>query len=176
MDMPARLIPDTTSLTFRDSAALPDVPIGQPNGEPQPARRNNLVLVVEDQPSVSAAVGAICAYVGLTVEAISAENDLGLLLDERRPLAVIAPFESDYQDGAHVLKAVATHDRELAVMILTGRNPAWLGAAEAMRETLQLSQASLPNGEPSLGQMVEFLAQAAHRNRRRRHMAEGGGK
>jgi len=176
MDMPARLIPDTTSQTFRDAARVADLAPVQPASEPQPARRANLVLVVEDDPAVSASVAAICAYVGLAVEPVSASIDLALMLDDRRPLAVIAPFESDYQDGAHVLKAVATHDRDLPVMILTGRNPAYLGAAEAMQDILHLTNAILPNGEPSLGQMVEFLAQAAHRNRRQRQMPEGGGK
>jgi len=174
MDIQARLIPDTAALTYRDGAA--PLPPAHPGVEAQAARRANLVLVVDDEPAVAASVGAICAYVGLAVEAVSAAADLGMMLDDRRPLAVIAPFESDYQDGAHILKAVATHDRDLPVMILTGRNPAWLGAAEAMQEILQLPNATLPHGEPSLGQMVEFLANAAQRNRRRRQIAEAGGK
>jgi hypothetical protein len=145
----------------------PDIAAQDIPGRPV-TRRGNVVMVLEDGPGLSGQVGAICGYVGLSVEAVSSVVDLGMLLDERRPLALIAPFETDHQDGGHILKSVAMHDRDLPVMLLTGRNPIYLGAAEAMQEILKLNAVCLPQGEPTLGEMVEFLARAAQRNRRRR--------
>jgi len=182
MDWLARDFPGLTYETVRDAGygapeAFPDQ-TGQDNaaqelpGRPV-TRRGNVVMVVEGAPGLSGQVNAICGYVGLNVEAVPSIADLGMLLDERRPLALIAPFETDHQDGGHILKSVATHDRDLPVMLLTGRNPIYLGAAEAMQEILKLSAVSLPQGEPTLGQMVEFLARASQRNRRRRPDAPG---
>lgn len=131
-------------------------------------RRGNLVIVVEDHIGLSSQVGSICNYLGLNVEAVASFTDLGAMLDERRPLAVIASFELQHQDGAHVMKAVAVHDRDLPLLMLTGGNPIYLGAAEAMREVLRLTAVNLPEDETSFGQMVEFLARAGQRNRRRR--------
>ncbi len=170
MDMRIGHPSETAFISRREcdhASPAPDADAAAP-AAPQAARRANLVLVVEDAPSLSSQVSAICGYVGLNVEPVASVQDLGLLLDERRPLAVIAPFETEHQDGGHMLKCVAAHDRDLPVMLLTGRNPIYQGAAEAMQEILALNNVIIPDGEPTLGQMVEFLARASQRNRRRR--------
>jgi DNA-binding NtrC family response regulator len=131
-------------------------------------KRGNLVLLVEDQPDLAAHVGPICDYVGLDVEVLSSSADLGLALDDRRPTAVVASFEMLHQDGGHILKAVAVHDRNLPVMLLTGRNVMYQGAAEALVEVLNLTAVTLPVDQPTFGECVEFLARAAQGNRRRR--------
>ena len=131
-------------------------------------KRGHLVLVVEDQPELSERVGPIADYVGLGVEVLPSLGDIGLALDEQRPMAVIAPFEMLYQDGGDILRTVAVHDRNLPVMLLVGRNPVYQGAAEALVELFNLTAASLPWGEPGFGDMVEFLARAAQNGRRRR--------
>ena len=131
-------------------------------------RRGNLVMVVEDRIGLSSQVGAICNYIGLNVEAVASVADLGVLLDERRPLALIASFESEHQDGGHVMKSVAMHDRGLPLMMVTGGNPIYMGAAEAMQEVFKLAAVTLPPEDVTFGQMVEFLARASQRNRRRR--------
>jgi len=131
-------------------------------------KRDFLVLVVEDMPELSERVAPIAEYVGLNVEVLPSIEDIGLVLDEQRPMAVIAPFETLHQDGGDILRAVAVHDRNLPVMLLTGRDPAYQGAAEALVEVFNLTATLLPWGEPSFGEMVEFLAAAAQGGRRRR--------
>jgi len=138
--------------------------------------RANVVLVVEDTPDLSCQMAAICDFMGLTVLPVGSAADLGMVLDDRRPLAVVAAFETEHQDGCHILKTVALHDRELSVMLLTNHNASHLGATEAVEEIFQLTMVSKPVGEPNLGELVEFLARASQRGRRRRTTTGGAGK
>lgn len=131
-------------------------------------RRSNLLVVIEDTPSLSLQLGAICDFLGIGIHAVSSAQDLGLLLDERRPLAVIAEFEGEYQDGGHVLKTVAVHDSDLPVMVLLNRNAAFQGATEALVDILQLTAVQTPLGEPEMGEFVDFLARAGQHARCRR--------
>jgi DNA-binding NtrC family response regulator len=156
---------------FQDGPQYGMPPIGEnkldrPSG--QASRRGNLVIVMEDQIGLSGPVGSICNYLGLNVEVVASYADLGVILDDRRPLAVVASFESEHQDGGHILKSVALHDRDLPVLMVTGGNAIYLGAAEALCEVLHLTTVTLPQGEATFGEMVEFLARAGQRNRRRR--------
>jgi len=155
-----------------------DVPITQLLNEPlaRGLPRASVVVVVEDTPDLSHQMAAICDFMGLTVVPIGSAADLGMILDERRPLAVVAAFETEHQDGCHILKTVALHDRELSVMLLTNHNASHLGATEAVEEIFQLTAVSKPIGEPNLGELVEFLARASQRGRRRRATTGGGGK
>lgn len=138
--------------------------------------RANVVVVVEDTPGLSRQMAAICDFMGLTVAPISSAADLGMILDERRPVAVVAAFETEHQDGCHILKTVALHDRDLSVMLLTNHNASHLGATDAVEEIFQLTAVSKPIGEPNLGELVEFLARASQRGRRRRATTGGPGK
>ena len=140
----------------------------QPVAGPPGIRRSNLLVVIEDEPSLSHQLGPICDFLGIGIQAIPSAEHLGLVLDEYRPLAVIAPFESVYQDGGHVLKSVAIHDATLPVMILTDRNATYIGAVDAMVGLLNLTSVQTPNGDPGMGELVDFLARAGQHARCRR--------
>src|SRR5690349_2193567 len=97
-----------------------------------PAERELLVLVIEDAPVLSRTIAFLCDYLGITVETVPGHADLKGTLRLRRPMAVMSTIETPAQDGCHVLKTVGEHDRTLPVLLVTGSNPALLGAVEAV--------------------------------------------
>ncbi len=122
--------------------------------EPEPS---SLVLVVEDRPRLSRMVEYICDFLGVAMERVGTNEDLGDLLDSRRPLAVICELEGGVQDGCHIMKTVAGHDPSLPIMLITGGDPALIGAAEAVEEIWGLSSVLKLRDQPGLGDVVDFL-------------------
>jgi hypothetical protein len=82
--------------------------------------REALVVVVEDGVSLSESFRMICECLGITLERIASLDDLGPVLRNRRPMAVVAAMDAMGQDGCHVLMTVAAHDRSLPVLLMTG--------------------------------------------------------
>ncbi len=121
---------------------------------PTPSRA---VLVVEDGRRLSRVVGYMCDYLGLTLHRVGTDADLAPLLRRHAPLAVVCTLDGRGQDGCHVMKLVAVHDRALPVMLVAGSNPAMIGAAEAVEEACGLSGVRTLQDDPGLGDVVEFL-------------------
>ena len=81
----------------------------------------------------------------------------------RRPMAIVAEMEATGQDGCHVLMTVATHDRDLPVMLIFGDDPALLGAIDAVEEIWQLSSVDKWPRLPGVGAVVDFLFRAGRK-------------
>ncbi|MBV8524296.1 MAG: hypothetical protein JOY71_19575 [Acetobacteraceae bacterium] len=79
-------------------------------------------------------------------------------------MAVMSMIDTPAQDGCHVLKTIAGYDRTLPVMLVTGNDPALLGAVEAVEEIWQLGRLSKMTGIPGVGDLVEFLFSASRRS------------
>jgi CheY-like chemotaxis protein len=129
-----------------------------------PAQRELLVLVVEDTPVLSRTIGFLCDYLGIRVETVPGQANLENLLRSKRPMAVMSTIDTPAQDGCHVLKTVAEHDRTLPILLVTGRDPALLGAVEAVEEIWQLEQVLKVAGAPGVGDVIEFLFKAGRRS------------
>jgi CheY-like chemotaxis protein len=127
-------------------------------------QRELLVLVVEDAPVLSRSIGFLCDYLGIHLETVSGHADLEAVLRSRRPMAVMSMIDTPAQDGCHVLKTIAGYDRTLPVMLVTGNDPALLGAVEAVEEIWQLGRLSKMTGIPGVGDLVEFLFSASRRS------------
>ncbi len=123
--------------------------------EPQP-----LVMVVGDEPAWARSIEAICDFLDIGVEHVSSGLDVTYLMREFRPMAVITQVDLAGQDGFHVMQAVAAHDRRLPVMIVTGQDPAMMGAVDAMQEVTGLTTVRLETALPPMGEMVDFLFRA----------------
>lgn len=131
-----------------------------PETSPRLFRRTPLILVVEDGTSISDAIREICAFLGVTVDRVSADRELLRVLRERRPMAVIAELDGRAQDGCHVMMQVAEHDRALPVLLLTGPSPVLAGAADAVEELCALSAVTQSGHLPEMGSFVEFVFEA----------------
>jgi CheY-like chemotaxis protein len=137
----------------------------------EPGRANhraNLLVVIEDTPALSPMLRPICEYLGLILRPASSAAELIDLLEDYRPLAIISPFEAEFMDGGHILKTIATQDPTLPVMLLTQQNPAFQGAVEAMVNVFGLPNVNVPAQDPTMGDLVDFLAHAARHTRIRR--------
>ncbi len=127
------------------------------------ATREALVVVVEDDFGLSNAFRSVCECLGVAVERMSSRGDLGSVLRQRRPMAVVAAMDAPGQDGCHVLMTVAAHDRSLPVMLIVGDDPAMLGAIDAVEEIWQLSSVAKYLLMPSVGAVVDFLFRAGRK-------------
>jgi hypothetical protein len=128
-------------------------------------RREPLVFIVEDQPRFSPGLQTICEFLGITLEQVSSSHDLTPLLKIRKPMAVFCEFDSQGQDGCHIMKVVADHDRTLPVLVVVGDDPNLLGAAEAVEEIFHLTEIRACKRLPGVGELVEFLFSAGRRGR-----------
>lgn len=128
-----------------------------------PEARRPTILIVEDRPDLSPAFDAMCSYLGIQVETTSAEQNLIEALLVHRPMAVIAEFDGEQQDGGHVLKLVADYDPSLPCLLLTGGDPRLTGAADAIEELWGLSQIHKLPDLSNLTGIVEFLFHAGRK-------------
>ncbi|MBV9251109.1 MAG: hypothetical protein JO227_17895 [Acetobacteraceae bacterium] len=118
------------------------------------------VLVIEDGYSITLPMQTICDFLDLDLETVSSYEDLGPILAERQPMAVIAEADCEGQDGCHVLMTVAAYDPSTPILLLTGEDPTVLGAVEAVQELWQLQTVIASSSLPSVGKVVEFLFNA----------------
>jgi DNA-binding NtrC family response regulator len=111
------------------------------------------------------AFGSICECLDVAVIRIPSRDDLGVVLRERRPMAVVADVDAEGQDGCHVLMTVAASDRSLPVLLITGRDPAVLGAVDAVEEVWGLSAVTKWPSLQGVGELVDFLFRAGRKGR-----------
>ena len=129
--------------------------------------RAPLLLVIETSQVLSRAVGFLCQYLGVQVEAAGMRHDLRTLLATRGPIAVMAPADAATPDADLILEIVAEYDRDLPVLLVTGRDCACLGRIEAAEARLGLSAVQRMTAMPGIGDLTEFLLKAGKRRTRR---------
>jgi DNA-binding NtrC family response regulator len=125
--------------------------------------RKPLLLIVEDGKDTAAALEPICDFLEIGIERVGAENDLQDALRGFSPMAVVAQFECNGQDGFHVMKVVAQHDNTLPMLLITGDEPQMAGAADAVEEIWALSNVLKCRNLPSVGALVDFLFKAGRK-------------
>jgi DNA-binding NtrC family response regulator len=138
---------------------------GYPAPMSLPREREPIIVVVEDDGCLSETIREICDFLEVTVRPVASAEDLGPVLAQCRPMAVLATIEAHGQDGCHVMKTVADHDRNLPILLLTGGDPVLAGAADAVEELWGLSCVMKPPTLPGLGELVEFLCLAGQMGR-----------
>lgn len=128
-------------------------------------RREPLVLVVEDQVGFSPGLTTICEFLGIQLEQTNSHRDLPMLLKTRKPMAIFCELDGSGQDGCHVMKVVAGHDRTLPILLVTGDDPSLQGAAQAVEEIFNLTGVQICEEFPVVGSLVEFLFSAGRKGR-----------
>jgi len=127
--------------------------------------REATVVVVEDETLWSEAIGELCAFLEVRLARVSSHLDLGPVLRDHRPMAVLANMDAAGQDGPHIMKLIAAHDPDLPIMVLTGGDAALAGAADAVKEVWGLTSVVTRDDPPGPGELVEFLFRAGQRGR-----------
>jgi hypothetical protein len=133
--------------------------------------RQPLVVVVEDGIRLSGAFQMICECLSVAIEKMPSRDDLGPMLRDRRPMAVVAEMDATGQDGCHVLMTIAAHDCSLPVLLITGQEPALLGAVDAVEEIWQLTSVEKWPEVLGVGAIVDFLFRAGRKGRCMRLMS-----
>jgi DNA-binding NtrC family response regulator len=119
--------------------------------------------VVEDDEEVTSGFRAVCDFLDIAVERMASQDDLGSLLRQCHPMAVVAVMDAAGQDGCHVLMTVAAYDRELPVLLITGDDTALLGAIDAVQELWQLDAVTKWPRLSGIGAIVDFVFRAGRR-------------
>jgi CheY-like chemotaxis protein len=125
--------------------------------------RQGLVVIVCDVAETVGQLEAVCDFFSLTVAVVPERTDLMPLLREHRPMAVISDIDGQHQDGFHAMKTVASYDRDLPILLLTGGDPMLMGAADAVQELWNLTMVSRSTSLPLAAQLAEFLFAAGRR-------------
>ena len=159
------------TMTYMDGAIATHEPAQDNPATARNDSRMPLVVVVEDDPRLSEAFGRICECLNVAVVRIPSRDDLSVVLRERRPMAVIAEMDAEGQDGCHVLMTVAASDRSLPVLLITGGDPTFLGAVDAVEEVWGLSAVTKWPNLLGVGELVDFLFRAGRKGQCMRLMS-----
>jgi hypothetical protein len=128
-----------------------------------------LLVVAEDGLTLHDAVAPLCAALGIEVRSAPSELALRRLLASWEAIAVLTAVEGVAQDGCNVMLRVAEYERSLPLLLLTGRDPALVGAAEAVRDLWHLTAVEMYPELPGPGALAEFLCNAVRLGDNRTH-------
>ncbi len=118
------------------------------------------LMIVGDNLTWARNLDVICDFFGIAVEHVTSDLDVGYLLREYRPMAVIAEVDGRGQDGYNVMMEVAQHDADLPMMLLTGPDASLAGAADAVQEMSGLTRLTVVPELPGMAAIVDFLFRA----------------
>jgi CheY-like chemotaxis protein len=124
--------------------------------------------VVRDPEKNSDYLESVCEFLDIEVQHAANGDDLLAMLTTLRPMAVIADVDGEVQDGFHVMKMAADFDRAMPILLLTGYDPALLGAIDAVQEVWGLTRVATVAETAGVGPLVDFICQAARENGRPR--------
>jgi CheY-like chemotaxis protein len=127
------------------------------------AVQQGVVVIVSDELATIENLAPICEFLELRVEVVSAGTDLGKVLREYHPMAVICDVEGQDMDGFHAMKVIARYKLDLPIMLLTDGDAVLMGAADAVQELWKLTSVTRSSGFPMAGQLVGFLSGAGRR-------------
>jgi DNA-binding response OmpR family regulator len=94
------------------------------------------ILVIDDDPAVAGAVAGACEREGASVATASDGRHVRLLLKAAAPDGIILDIGLPGRDGIELLRDVADLAPDTAVLVMSGRDQAWLRLSEAMGELL----------------------------------------
>ncbi len=124
---------------------------------PELTGREPSVVLIEDGGRLSHVFRSICDCLDVEVVRMASWDDLDTVLRHHRPMAVVAELDADGQDGCHVLMTVASYDRTLPVLLITGCDPALIGAVDAVEEIWNLTSVTRWSEPLGAREVVDFL-------------------
>ncbi|HVY18131.1 MAG TPA: hypothetical protein VHB27_23125 [Rhodopila sp.] len=125
--------------------------------------RPGVVALFSDNPETVAAMAPVCEFLELRLEVISAGTDLMTVLRTERPVALISDVDCIDHDGFHTMKIVARFNPDMPLLLLTGGDPALMGAADAVQDLWGLTHVIQTSALPAAGQLVNFLFSAGRK-------------
>jgi hypothetical protein len=129
----------------------------------QRIQRQPRLLTVEDGDGIATALQPICDFLDIALERLPSEYDLAGALRDYRPMGIVAHLDCQEQDGCYVMMTVAQYDPSLPILLLTGDDPALVGAADAVEELWKLKAVTKSPHLPSIGAIVDFIFRAGRR-------------
>jgi|SRR5579872_5140889 len=150
-------------MTYIDKSFTESADPRESSGGCEQATREPLLIVIEDGVLLSDTLGSVCECLNVAVVRMPSRDDLNILLSVHRPMAVVAEMDAAGQDGCHVMMTIAAHDCSLPVLLITGEDPAMLGAVDAVQELWELSSVVKWPRLLGVGAVVDFLFRAGRK-------------
>jgi Flagellar regulatory protein FleQ len=160
IDVTAR--PGTGACKMNDVTIM-DRPASMDSRQVSQAAAQPVVVVVSDDPTLSRSLETICEFLEISVEYVTTDEDIAVVLRDYNPMALVGEVDGRGQDGFHVMMTLAGHDRDLPFLLLTGGDPIAAGAADAVEELWGLTSVIKSAELPKVGQLVDFLFRAGRR-------------
>jgi hypothetical protein len=150
-------------MTYLDDTFRTNINVHDKAASVERGVRERTVLVIEDGVHLSDAFRSVCDCLSLGVEQMPSREELGAALRDIHPMAIVAEMDGAGQDGCHVLMTLAAYDPDLPVLLITGDDPALLGAIDAVEEIWKLSSVTKWPRLLGVGPVVDFLFQAGRK-------------
>ena len=128
------------------------------DGSGDPERQ--AVIVVLEGTDCPAALDVVCQYLGVAIEHVSTFADLATVLDQCRPMAVIAESNAASQDGFRLIKTVGGHDPSLPLLLLGSNESPAAGAVDAVEDVWNLAAVTKSPPISREEDLVRFLFHA----------------
>ncbi|MBV9785555.1 MAG: hypothetical protein JO264_17245 [Acidisphaera sp.] len=125
------------------------------------------IVVVDPSRRMSSVIKEFCRFLDLQSCLAETGDDLGLLLEEARPIALVCAVEPGGPDGFTILKRVAVYDATLPVLLVT-REHDGLRYFEMIEESWGLTSVLKTRDLPPPRMLMEFLSRAGLKSGRRR--------
>ena len=138
-----------------------DLPWGIASPDNRRGSPKHAVLVVRDPDRDADYLESVCEFLDIEVQHATTGDDLRAVFTTQRPMAVIADLDGEAQDGFHVMKIAAEYDRSVPILLLTGYDPALLGAVDAVQEVWGLTRVATAASTAGIGALVDFICHAA---------------
>jgi DNA-binding response OmpR family regulator len=135
------------------------LPISLPSAKPvaKPAAKPT-ILVIDDEPAVAEAVAGVCAREGASVATVFDGRCVRLLLEAAAPDGIILDIGLPGRDGIDLLRDVADLAPATSVLVMSGRDEAWLTLSAAVGEMLGSGRVAATQKPIRLETLKAFVA------------------
>jgi hypothetical protein len=127
---------------------------------PRPADGTQHVLVLGAPCDLPPGLADLCAALEVNLIHLTSHHDLPFTLHHRRPIAAICVMDPVGGTLCKALRAIASYDQDMPVLIVTGDDPASLGTVDAAEQLWSLTGLHCVSQAPAPHDLVTFLFQA----------------
>jgi hypothetical protein len=122
------------------------------------------VIVLTESGLASAALRRMASALDIELVTVRSFHDLPFQLHHHRPIGVVLELSPVGQACRSALRSVAAYDPDMHVLMVSGDDPAVLGAIDVAEQLWGLSALHRLTGAPEPADLIGFLFEAGRRS------------